>query len=235
MICPTLVTMLYFVWLADAPGAVQQSAYTLGKVVQFGFPLAWVLIARPPAGAIPPPDERGERSRGFHGLMWGVAFGIAVSVAMWVVYHFLLKPSGYFAVAQQQITARLRNLAIDSWWKFIALGVFYAMVHSGLEEYYFRWFLFGQLRRESRVSTAVLVSSLAFMAHHVILLKQFFGWSLPTFVFSAAVAVGGACWALLYQRSRSLIAAWVSHLLVDAAIFFLIGIDVARPWLQRAG
>jgi membrane protease YdiL (CAAX protease family) len=36
---------------------------------------------------------------------------------------------------------------------------------------------------------------------------------------SAAVAVGGAMWAWLYQRSGSIYAPWLSHLLIDAAIF----------------
>ena len=30
--------------------------------------------------------------------------------------------------------------------KYVALAVFYALVHSLLEEYYWRWFVFGQLR-----------------------------------------------------------------------------------------
>lgn len=34
-----------------------------------------------------------------------------------------------------------------------------------------------------------------------------------------AVAVGGAFWAWLYHRSGSLLGPWISHMLVDAAIF----------------
>jgi membrane protease YdiL (CAAX protease family) len=38
---------------------------------------------------------------------------------------------------------------------------------------------------------------------------------------SLGVAVGGAVWARLYDRSGSLLGPWLSHLLVDAAIFFV--------------
>ena len=40
---PTLVTWVYFIWLADEPAVWQQTAYVLGKLVQFGFPLFWYL------------------------------------------------------------------------------------------------------------------------------------------------------------------------------------------------
>ena len=47
---------------------------------------------------------------------------------------------------------------------------------------------------------------------------------------SAAVAIGGAFWAWLYERSGSLVGPWMSHLLVDAGIF-LVGFDLVRGML----
>ena len=53
-------------------------------------------------------------------------------------------------------------------------------------------------------------------------------WHGPmTSLFSVAVAVGGVVWAWIYQRSGSLYGPWMSHLLIDAAIF-LIGYDLAH-------
>ena len=75
---------------------------------------------------------------------------------------------------------------------------------------------------------AICISSLGFMAHHVILLATFFSWSSPwTYLFSFSVVVGGAGWAWLYERDGSLYGPWISHLFVDAAIF-LIGYDICR-------
>ena len=74
----------------------------------------------------------------------------------------------------------------------------------------------------------IVISSVGFMAHHVILLSVYFGWGSPlTYLFSLAVAVGGAFWAWLFAASRSLLGPWLSHMLVDAAIF-LIGYDLVR-------
>ena len=69
---------------------------------------------------------------------------------------------------------------------------------------------------------ALLISSLGFMAHHVLLLATYFSWSSPAmYFFSLSVAVGGAAWGWLYERTGSLYGAWFSHLLVDAAIFVI--------------
>jgi membrane protease YdiL (CAAX protease family) len=60
------------------------------------------------------------------------------------------------------------------------------------------------------------------MAHHIILLATYFGWTSPVaYLFSLAVAIGGAAWAWIYHRSGSLFGPWLSHCLVDAAIFYL--------------
>jgi membrane protease YdiL (CAAX protease family) len=56
----------------------------------------------------------------------------------------------------------------------------------------------------------------------------FFGWENPlTYFLSLSVAVGGAVWALLYYRTDNILGPWVSHLLVDAAIF-VVGFDIVR-------
>jgi membrane protease YdiL (CAAX protease family) len=66
------------------------------------------------------------------------------------------------------------------------------------------------------------------MAHHVLVIGFYFGWTAPeTWLFSFAVAIGGAVWAWLYHKSRSLVGPWLSHLLVDAAIF-AVGYDLGH-------
>ena len=66
------------------------------------------------------------------------------------------------------------------------------------------------------------------MAHHVIILAAYFGGlSIMTILFSLAVAIGGAFWAWLYHRTKSLLGPWVSHAIVDAAIY-LIGYDLIK-------
>jgi membrane protease YdiL (CAAX protease family) len=115
--------------------------------------------------------------------------------------------------------------------KYVALAVFYSLAHSLLEEYYWRWFVFGQLRRLLPLWPAIVVSAVGFMAHHVLVLSLYFGWwTWPTMLLSAAVAAGGGFWAWLYDRSGSLLGPWLSHLLIDAGIFF-VGFHLVRQTL----
>jgi membrane protease YdiL (CAAX protease family) len=117
------------------------------------------------------------------------------------------------------VRAKVLGMGIDTPARFAVLAVFYALVHSFLEEYFWRWYVFSELRRFTRDGTAIALSSLGFMAHHVIVLGLYFreAWWL-TLLLSASVAIGGVVWAWLYRRSGSLLGPWLSHALVDAAI-----------------
>ena len=214
LVYPTLLTWLYFIALAHESAAVQQGAYGTGKLIQFAFPLVWTWLFY--RHAIGPPR------RTIAGVPAGITFGLAVGGGMLLAYHYWLAPSEILASATQPMTDKLTALGLQSPAAFIALGLFYALVHSLLEEYYWRWFVFARLRDITTLSNAILVSSLGFMAHHVLILATYFGWTSPaTWLFSIAIAIGGAAWAWLYHRSGSLVGPWLSHLLVDAAIFMI--------------
>jgi membrane protease YdiL (CAAX protease family) len=219
LVLPTLVTLVYFVWLVGYPTEIRWTAYSTGKVVQFAFPLAWVMAVQ----------RRRLRwqSPGGRGLLQGIGFGLFVLAAMLIIYGAWLQPAGYMDTALRSVHRELARFGMDSPVKYLALGLFYCVLHSLLEEYYWRWFVFGELRRLVSLWPAVLISSLGFMAHHVIVLGRYFGqWSAATVLFSLAVAVGGAVWAWIYYRSNSLLGPWLSHMLVDAGLF-LIGYQMA--------
>ncbi len=212
LVLPTLVTLVYFVWAQRFPAGIQQATYAVAKVVQFVFPITWALGVQGRR-----PHATGPVTRGVGLGLW---FGLAVAAAMIAVYHNWLKSTDFFAAAEGQMREKIAGFQLAEPWKFVALGVFYSLFHSLLEEYYWRWFVFGQLRMMIPVWVAVAVSSLGFMAHHVIVLATYFGLASPvTWIFSLGIAVGGAFWAWLYHRSGSLLGPWLSHLLVDAAIF----------------
>ena len=220
LLYPSLLTWAYFVAPLGPGSATPQVAYAVGKTVQFGFPLVWLLLVLREHVAWP------FRRRG---LRVGLAFGFLVLAGMLVLYQQWLRPAEFFGPeVMQAIRAKVGRLNLNSSPRFIAVGVFYSLIHSLLEEYYWRWFVFGRLRTRLPRVPAIGVGSLGFMAHHVILLGTFFGWSSPwTWLFSAGVAVGGAFWAWLYDRSGSLLGPWLGHVLVDAGIF-LVGYDLLR-------
>jgi membrane protease YdiL (CAAX protease family) len=208
---PALLTAVYFVGLADSPRPVQQAVYLVGKGLQFGLPALWFLRRRRGRLAAP----------GLRGALPGLAFGFAAFVATLALSTWILGPLHVFDGAPAEaIRAKVVGFGVAGPWRFLALGAFYSVFHSAAEELYWRGFVFGELRASLRDGPALVVSSLAFAAHHVIVLAVFFGWGSPwTWTLSLAVAAGGAFWAWLYQRSSSLVGPWLGHLLVDAAIF----------------
>ena len=87
--------------------------------------------------------------------------------------------------------------------------------------------MFAQLRRFLPLAPAVVISSAAFVAHHVVVLATYFGWfSVLTLFFSFSIGVGGAVWAWLYDRTGSLQGPWLSHVFADLGIF-VVGYDLA--------
>jgi len=110
---------------------------------------------------------------------------------------------------------------------YLLFGFLLSVVHSLLEEYYWRWFVFGRLRHHFALAAAMLLSSVAFMAHHVIDLGMFFPGKFLVLVvpLSLCVGAGGMVWAWLYHRTNSVYAPWVSHVLIDAAII-AVGYDM---------
>ncbi|MEM7454824.1 MAG: CPBP family intramembrane glutamic endopeptidase [Planctomycetota bacterium] len=245
LVVPTVVTLVYFVWLKEfAPGA-KQIAYAIGKSIQFGFPLLFVWVfdrtffnrSRQRDQSV---DEAlvdngpGNPAQFKGGWLTGTLFGFAVAIAIPTIYFLFIDGSSIAPGLLERVKEKTAGNGIDSTGKFIALGVFYALCHSFLEEYYWRWFVFGQLKKLVSVSGANIISSLGFMAHHVVLLAVFFeSWTSPlTWLFSAGICIGGIFWAWLYEKTGSLKVVWISHLLVDAGIFFL-GYLLLRGVLQQ--
>jgi membrane protease YdiL (CAAX protease family) len=223
IVFPTLITWGYFVYAARYATGIQQATYLVVKCIQFAFPLVWVwAVLREPVRCGRPD---------FRGLVWGAAFGGLVVAAGWQLFHFVIRDTAAFSAAAAKIHPKIAAFGIDSAWKYAILALFYSLIHSLLEEYYWRWFVFRELRTLVPLWPAIAVSSLAFMGHHVVVLREFFD-QLPwvAWLLSAAVAVGGAFWAWLYERTGSLYSTWLSHLLIDAGIFW-VGYDLIRDAL----
>lgn len=223
LVLPTIVTWLYFYHAERWPSAVQGAVFGTVKVLQFAFPAAWVVFVL----------RRRLRPgwSGTSGVGLGLAFGGAVAAAMVGLYLGWLRQAPEFSEAAEAMRAKVAGLGLDSAAKYVAIGVFYSVCHSLLEEYYWRWFVFGQLERFVPVNAAIAISSLGFMSHHVLVVGKYFGFTnWLTWFLSLSVAVGGAAWAWLYRRSGSLWGPWASHLAVDAAIFSLGYAIVCDLW-----
>lgn len=207
MVYPSAAAWLYLRTFAGA--SWMPLLYAAAKVLQFSLPaIAW-LAAGPGSW----------RPRRGPGAAWtGLATGIGMGLAVWAAWVLGLRGSGLAAAAGPRIAARLEAIGAAGTGGFILLAAFLSLLHSLLEEYYWRWFVHGRLRGRLGAAGATSASSLAFAAHHVILIHTLTGSIGATAGLSACVAAAGAVWARVYERSGTVVPAWISHALVDAAI-----------------
>lgn len=231
MTFPTVMTWFYFVALArpQSPQSTEgvksagndwvQGAYGAGKVIQFTFPLLYLAF-------VDPKLLRPGRPH-FNGLGLGIGFGLLVGAGIFILYQQGLRSWLVEMDTATRIGDKIEEFNSNTPIRYAGLAGFLAVVHSLLEEYYWRWFVFGRLRNLLSIPMAIALSSLAFMAHHVIVLSRFFPndfWTAAV-PFSLCIAVGGGFWAWLYNRTGSIYSPWISHLLVDMAVL-AIGFDL---------
>jgi membrane protease YdiL (CAAX protease family) len=231
LVFPSVMTWAYFVALPEIesrPGPAFQVVYGIAKAVQLGLPLVFFWRTAP--------DQLRPSAPTTRGLGLGLLFGVVVAAGIGGLYAVWLRGHPLIAEAPAKIHAILVRMHVETPGHFLMLAAALAIGHSLLEEYYWRWFVYFGLRRLLPFWPALLVGCAGFMAHHVILLAVYFPGPTAFVVlvvpFSLAVAVGGAFWSWLYERSGSFYAPWLSHLIVDAALM-AVGYDlVAGYWVN---
>jgi membrane protease YdiL (CAAX protease family) len=222
MVLPTVAAAGYFVGLSSDESAEPyfRLAYGGSKAVQFLLPVVWLSIADRTALKRP--------RLSFRGVPTGLIFGVVVAASVLALYQGWLAGSPLFAGLPAAVRAVVSKHRAATPAGYLLLAVFLAVVHSLLEEYYWRWFVYGRLRHcHVPRLPALVLAGLAFMGHHVVILGVYFpGRFWPAVLpFSLGVAVGGVFWAWIYERTGSILGPWVSHFLVDSALM-AVGYDL---------
>ena len=212
---PTLMTWLNFgnstPWM--------KATYGIGKVVQFSLPILWWAAM----------DRARLRRPGFSraGLPAGLGFGLSVGLGILVLYFVGLRDHPVMVSVAEQARAKISAFGLTSPAFYLLFAVFLSLLHALLEEYYWRAFVFAELKKLVPVPVAVAISSLGFMAHHVIVLNVYFPgrfWT-ATVPLSLGIAAGGAVWTWMYHRFGTIYPGWIGHALIDATLMF-VGYDL---------
>ena len=209
MLFPTVAAWLYFVVFADRGSLLP--IYTASKLVQFTFPVVWVLAVRR--------DRLPRLSLAAPATWDGLGSGLLI-VSLLALAYAGLSGSSLVEVAGPRILARVEAIGAATPVRFLGMALFLSLIHSFLEEYYWRWFVFDGLSTRYGFRAALVWSSLAFASHHVIVVNAFLGlerWPI-TAAFALLVAGAGGLWAWLYRRGGSLTGPWLSHALADLGI-----------------
>ncbi len=202
MLGPTAAAAVYAV--ADVQSHVARFTYFSSKAILALIPAVWLLVVAKTRLRIPRPR--------WSGIGWGAGFGLLAAVLILIIY--------YYALANRLDTHAVRQKAADLGVLnyFGGFAVFLCFFNSAYEEYYWRWFVFGQLRQSIAMPGAALISALTFGLHHGVIIQAYFHSMALTGLMTFGVIVGGVVWAVLYDRSKNLYSPWISHVLIDAAI-----------------
>lgn len=192
----------YLVWV---PTGQTQLAYGAAKLWLVIWPLLWWRSLRSAVRKVRP--QRGLSLR--HGLMFSAVIIFSLGIFWWLAQASLsdLRPA---------ISAEVLAFGLNST-TYIFFALVLSVIHSAFEEWYWRSFVFRGLRTKLYWQWAAMISSMAFAAHHAIVLHQFAPVWL-TILGTSTIVLVGYLWCYLYQRTGSLLGSWVSHMVADLAV-----------------
>lgn len=189
-----------------ASGPFGHGVFLAAKLWLLIFPAAWYLVVEKGRPSWSPPRSGGLLAGALSGAMMGAVIVAAALVAA---------SRGFEPNA---LRAAVKTMGLAAPAAYLAGAAAWTLVNSLIEEYVYRWFVFGQCERLLGGSAAIWAAAAVFTAHHVIAVSRYLDTGL-TVLASAGVFAGGVVWTWLYRRYRSIWPGWISHVAVDAAVF----------------
>ncbi|MEM7146701.1 MAG: CPBP family intramembrane glutamic endopeptidase [Verrucomicrobiota bacterium] len=220
MVVPSLGALCYFIFFTGTP--LGQTIFTVTKIFGVAWPILTTLFLIRHPGQIlqtgpDTPPLRDRIKKHLQSLPLGLISGLIISAGILAV-AWLTPLEDVILAAAPAISQKINDLGFANNFLLLALGI--SLVNSAMEEYYWRWFVYGNLRHVIWLPAAHLLAALAFTAHHLVVTTQFF--PLPIALLACAgVFTGGLIWSALYQHQKSILGVWLSHILVDLAIFII--------------
>lgn len=228
--------MAYFFWWPGQEST--QTIYTLSKILQFTWPLmAWWLLRLP--HLFKPTFWSTENSHVERRSGWPVAI-MAALITLFLgtlAYHYYFADLLNVPDVRDAILKKLSEFGVHNVVGFVALGFFIAVVHSFLEEYYWRGYVMREwqtvfMRTANSMSVKaalpsalpIIFSALAFTLHHTVVIANYAQMArpLPIIIFASLVVFAfGVFWSWHYSKYRSLAAVWVSHIAADLVMLWI--------------
>ena len=146
------------------------------------------------------------------GLLPAIALGVGI-------YGVIL--GGYFLVSPffdfSRIAGALTENAGVTKANFLYVSLYISFANSFLEEFFFRGFVFFNLKRFSGRKLAYIFSAAAFSLYHVAMMIGWFSPVLFLFVM-AGLVVGGMIFNWLNEKLDTIYCSWLTHMFANFAI-----------------
>ena len=211
LLVPLLASLIYFVFF---PGTwFGKTCFGLVKFHLIAWPVVGTIFIMRESMRRPAPSW----AIRFHTLIPGALIGVAVVATMFVL---MKTPLGDIVGASGgRIREKVEDLGMLE--HYVLFSVFISLANSILEEFYWRWFAYGNLRRLMPLACAHGVAAVAFSAHHIVVVSQFFPIDFALFI-GCSVGVGGLIWSLIYQHYNTILGPWICHVIIDAGFLWIV-------------
>ena len=212
-------SLLALLLLVPAPsigvlaGMIIAPDHVLGKSVFFISKL-WILLI-PLFGWVVIGKQKLSWSKPIHGG-FGVAAGLGILIS--VIILVMYSTAGKILIEPQVVKEMAVRIGLANPYIYLAGAAYWILVNSVLEEYVWRWFVVKQCRVFMSPWAAIMISAICFTLHHIIAMQVYFGWLLVA-IASLGIFIGGALWSWCYFRYQSIWPGYVSHAIVDIAVF----------------
>lgn len=145
-------------------------------------------------------------------LLPSVVLGVGIYVVILGGY-FLLSPYFDFSKIAGALTA---NVGVTKE-NFLYVSLYISFANSFLEEFFFRGFVFTNLKHFTGRKTAYVFSALAFSLYHIAMMIGWFEIGLFLLVM-VGLAAGGMIFNFLNERLDTIYCSWLTHMFANFAI-----------------
>ena len=146
------------------------------------------------------------------GLLPAIALGVGI-YAVILGGYFLVSPFFDFS----QIAGALTDNAGVTKENFLYVSLYISFANSFLEEFFFRGFVFTNLKQHSGRKLAYIFSAVAFSLYHVAMM---IGWFSPALflLVMAGLVIGGMIFNWMNEKLDTIYCSWLTHMFANFAI-----------------
>ena len=146
------------------------------------------------------------------GVLPAIALGIGIYVLILGAY-LLLSPYFDFSGIADSLT---QNSGVSRS-NFLMVSLYISFANSFLEEFFFRGFVFTNMKKLSGRVPAYLVSAGAFSLYHI---PMMLGWFSPLLflLVMLGLAAGGVIFSWLNEKMDTIYCSWLTHMFANFAI-----------------
>jgi membrane protease YdiL (CAAX protease family) len=189
-----------------APNLFGRVIFFISKLWILLLPLFWHLFVDKQKLSLSIPKKGG--------FIVATLLGIIISFMIFALYFTM----GRYLIEPKMVKDMVARIGLNDLRTYLIGAAYWILINSFLEEYVWRWFVVEKCKSLLPTNAAIGVSALCFTIHHIIVLQVYFNGLLVS-IASTVVFISGVVWSLCYNRYRSIWPGYISHAIVDVAVY----------------